>query len=202
VDAILAGERDPATLARLRHPRIQADEATLRKSLEGDRREEHLFTLRQSRHMYDAYRQQIEACDNEIARHPGEFEARVDIVRKPLPKLTGPSRKRRTKRTGDFRFDVRREAYSLFGVDVTRIPGLDGMAIPLFSEVGHDLAEKFSSAGHFASWLGLCPDNDKNGRQSRLEGVRKIDNRAGQMFRMAASSLHRSRSPLGAILFT
>src|ERR1017187_1010561 len=54
VDAILAGERDPAKLAKLRHGRIRADEATLRKSLEGDWREEHLFTLRQSRQMYDA----------------------------------------------------------------------------------------------------------------------------------------------------
>jgi len=200
VDAILAGERDPDQLARLRHPRIQADEATLRKSLEGDWRAEHLFTLRQSRHMYDTYRQQIEACDQEIAKRLGEFEARVDMGAKPLPKLQGPSRKRRTKRTGDFRFDVRQEAYRLFGVDVTRIPGLDGMAIPLFSEVGRDLAVQFPTAGEFASWSGLCPDNDKTGGRVVWKGVRKINNRAGQMFRMAASSLHHSRSPLGDLL--
>ena len=197
VDAILAGERDPAKLAKLRHGRIRADEATLRKSLEGDWREEHLFTLRQSRQMYDAYREQIEACDKELAKRLGDFEAKVDVAEKPLPKLTGPSRKRRTKRTGDFRFDTRQEAYRLFGVDVTRIPGLDGMAVSLFSELGRDLAVKFPTSGEFASWLALCTDNDKTGGSVVWKGVRNVKNRAGQMFRQAASSLHRSRSPLG-----
>lgn len=200
VDAILAGERDPAKLAKLRHGRIRADEATLRKSLEGDWREEHLFTLRQSRHMYDAYREQIEACDQELAKRLGDFEAKVDITEKPLPKRTGPSRKRRTKRTGDFRFDVRQEAYRLFGIDVTRMPGLEGMALSLFSEVGRDLAARFPNCGAFSSWLGLCPDNDKTGGRVVWKGVRKIHHRAGQMFRQAASSLHRSRSPLGDFL--
>jgi transposase len=200
VDAILAGERDPAKLAKLRHGRIQADEATLRKSLEGDWREEHLFTLRQSRQMYDAYRGQIEACDQELAKRLGDFEAKVDVAEKPLPQLTGPSRKRRTKRTGDFRFDTREEAYRLFGVDVTGIPGLGAMAIPLFSELGRDLAVRFPTSGEFTSWLALCPDNDKTGGSVVWKGVRKVKNRAGQMFRQAASSLHRSRSPLGDLL--
>lgn len=200
VDAILAGERDPAQLAKLRHGRIRADEATLRKSLEGDWREEHLFTLRQSRQMYDAYRKQIEECDREIVKYLGEFEAAVDVVEKPLPPRSGPSRKRRNKRTGDFRFDPRQEAYRLFGVDVTRIPGLEGMAIGLFSELGRDLAKNFPSSGEFASWLALCPDNDKTGGRVVFTGVRKAKNRAGQMFRQAASSLHRNRSRLGDLL--
>ena len=200
VDAILAGERDPAELAKLRHGRIRADEATLRKSLEGDWREEHLFTLRQSRQRYDAYREQIEACDKERAKRLGDFEAKVDVAEKPLPKCSGPSRKRRTKRTGDFRFDVPQEAYRLFGVDVTRIPGLDGMALSLFSELGRDLAAKFPNSGEFSSWLGLCSDNDKTGGRVVWKGVRKIKNRAGQMFRQAARALHRSRSPWGDLL--
>ncbi len=180
--------------------RIRADEATLRKSLQGDWREEHLFTLRQSRQMYDAYREQIEACDKELAQRLGDFEAKVDVAEKPLPKLTGPSRKRRTKRTGDFRFDTRQQAYRLFGVDVTRIPGLDGMAVSLFSELGSNLAIKFPNSDEFSSWLGLCPDNDKTGGKVVWRGVRNIKNRAGQMFRQAASALHRSRSPLGDLL--
>src|SRR5438046_2380268 len=49
VDAILQGERDPARLAALRDPRVQASEETVRKALVGDWREEHLFTLRQAR---------------------------------------------------------------------------------------------------------------------------------------------------------
>lgn len=194
VDAILAGERDAATLAKLRQQRIQASEETIRKSLEGDWRPEHLFTLKQSRQMYAWYRQQIEECDREIARQVGEFEPRVDLEEKPL--LPDGKPKRKTKRTGDFNFEVRPEAYKLFGVDVTRIPGLGGMALPLFGEVGRDLW-RFPTAGHFASWLGLCPDNDKSGGKVLWTGVRNVNNRAGRMFRQAANSLHGSDTPLG-----
>jgi transposase len=150
--------------------------------------------------MYITYRINIEACDEKIAKLLGGLEAQVDIQLQPLPAHPGPSRKRRTKRTGDFRFEVRTEAYKLFGLDVTRIPGLNELAIPIFSEVGRDLAVRFPTAGHFASWLGLCPDNDKSGGQVLWTGVRRINNRAAQMFRMAASSLHHNRSPLGDFL--
>ena len=200
IDAILAGERDPGKLADLRHPSIHADEGTIRKSLQGDWREEHLFTLKQSRQMYTQYRSSIAACDEKIVELVGAFEPKVDIEVKPLPPHVGPSRKRRTKRTGDFRFDPRTEAYKLFGVDITRIPGLNELAIPIFGEVGRNLAARFPSAGHFASWLGLCPDNDKSGGQVLWTGVRRVNNRAAQMFRIGASSLHHNRSRLGDFL--
>src|SRR6184192_2997990 len=45
VDAILAGQWDGAELAKLRDPHIKADTETIRKSLEGNWRPEHLFTL-------------------------------------------------------------------------------------------------------------------------------------------------------------
>ena len=42
VDAIPAGERDPAVLAKLRDYRVQASEEVVRKSLEGNWKAEHL----------------------------------------------------------------------------------------------------------------------------------------------------------------
>jgi len=45
LDAILAGERDPAKLAKLRDRRIKASEATIVKWLVGDYRREHPFTF-------------------------------------------------------------------------------------------------------------------------------------------------------------
>src|SRR6266576_6831586 len=62
VDAILAGQGDGAELAQLRDPRIQADTETIRKSLEGNWRPEHLFTLGQSRDLYRIDQQQIVNC--------------------------------------------------------------------------------------------------------------------------------------------
>jgi transposase len=96
-------------------------------------------------------------------------------------------------------FDLRTEAYKLFGVDVTQIPGLEENALPLFSEVGRDLA-KWPSAGHFASWLALCPDNDISGGKTLWRGMRTVKNRAGHLFRLAASSLHHSPTPMGNYL--
>jgi hypothetical protein len=74
VDAILAGERDGAELAKLRDPHIKADIETIRKSLEGNWRPEHLFTLGQSRDLYRIYQQQIVNCDLEIEKMLQAFE--------------------------------------------------------------------------------------------------------------------------------
>jgi hypothetical protein len=82
---------------------------------------------------------------------------------------------------------------------VTQIPGLQENALPLFSEVGRDMS-RWPSAGHFVSWLALCPDNDISGGKLLWRGARKVKNRAGQLFRMAAFSLHHSLTPLGNYL--
>lgn len=196
IDAIVAGERDAEKLAQLREPTIQASPETIRQSLVGDWRREHLFVLAQSRRLYQSYREQIAACDREIQALLGPLPPRADP--RDLPPPSKPVRK--TKRTaGAITFDYRAEAYRLFGVDLTRIPGLEGSVLALFSEVGRDLS-RFPTAAHFVSWLGLCPDNDKSGGQVLWRGARKIQQRAGQIFRLAAHSLHRNRSRLGEFL--
>src|SRR5215467_3241142 len=144
VDAILAGQRDAAELAKLRDSRIRADAETIRKSLVGNWRLEHLFTLRQSRELYRTYQQRIVDCDLEIENRLPKFEPRVDPAAKPLPpdqKRNRAGRKRR-KKNGHPNpgFDLRTEAYKLFGVDVTQVPGLEENALPLFSEVGRDMS--------------------------------------------------------------
>jgi transposase len=203
VDAILAGQRDAAELAKLRDPHIKVQAETIRKSLVGNWRPEHLFTLKQSRELYRTYQQLIVDCDLEIENMLPTFEARTDPVDKPLP----PDRKRnragkkRRKKNGHPNpgVDLRTEAYKLFGVDVTQIPGLEENALPLFSEVGRDMS-KWPTAPHFVSWLALCPDNDISGGKLLWRGVRTVKNRAGHLFRLAAFSLHHSPTPLGNYL--
>jgi hypothetical protein len=156
VDAIIDGERDPAVLAKLRDPRIQSCEETIRKSLEGNWRPEHVFTLQQSRRSYSYYQEQI-------AMKSG-FPAAGGPARTPLPPdRKGQQRRRKKKNVNpNTGFDVRTESYKLFGVDLTQIPGLMAMVLTLFSEVGRDMS-RWPTAGHFVSWLGLCPDNDISG---------------------------------------
>ena len=203
VDAILAGQRDAAELAKLRDPHIKVQAETIRKSLVGNCRPEHLFTLKQSRELYRTYQQLIVDCDLEIEKVLPTFEPRTDPVEKPLPPDRKQNRagKKRRKKNGHPNpgVDLRTEAYKLFGVDVTQIPGLEENALPLFSEVGRDMS-KWPTAPHFVSWLALCPDNDISGGKLLWRGVRTVKNRAGHLFRLAAFSLHHSPTPLGNYL--
>ena len=54
------------------------------------------------------------------------------------------------------------------------------------------------TAKHFASWLTLAPRNDISGGKILKSRTLKSKNRAAQAFRMAAQSVSRSDSALGA----
>ena len=86
------------------------------------------------------------------------------------------------------------------GVDLTRIDGIDGFtALKVISEIGTDMT-KWPSAKHFASWLGLSPDNRITGGKVKSSKTKLSANRAAAALRMAAHGLHRSDSALGAFL--
>ena len=84
-------------------------------------------------------------------------------------------------------------------MDITQIPGLEFLALQLFSEIGRSLS-CWPTAANFVSWLALCRDNDITGGRVVWRGRRRAHNRAGQLFRMAAYSLDRSPTPLGDYL--
>ncbi len=67
----------------------------------------------------------------------------------------------------------------------------------LFGELGRDLS-RFPTAKHFASWLGLCPDNRVSGGRVLAAKTRAVRSRAAYALRMAAQTLHHSHSALGA----
>jgi transposase len=71
----------------------------------------------------------------------------------------------------------------IFGIDLTKIPGIRvGIAQNLFGEIGPDCS-KFRSASAFASWMGLCPDNDISGGKVLRVGTRKVNCRAARALR-------------------
>jgi transposase len=191
VDAILAGQRNPSELAKLRNERIKATEEVIAKSLVGDYRAEHLFTLRQSLVAYRSYQNMIEDCDREIRQYLEEFKPP-----QPPPGSEGDGVNARVKNPsaeGILRSELKRT----FGIDLTKIPGIrTGIAQTLFGEIGPDFT-KFRSASAFASWMGLCPDNDISGGKVLWVGTRKVKCRAALALRMAAQSLHHSKSALG-----
>ena len=83
-------------------------------------------------------------------------------------------------------------------MDLTWIDGIDVMvARTLVSEVGLDMS-RWKTEAHFASWLGLCPDNRISGDKVLSRGTRHVVNRAATSLRMAATTLLRSQTYLGA----
>jgi len=197
LDAILAGERDAAKLAELRDPRVKAPAETVVQALVGDWRPEHLFTLGQALAAYRHYQELMVACDREIERLLGQFEARTAPTGSSLPPARDP-KKSRGNAVQLPHTDLRTELYRLLGVDLTQIPGLGATSVhALFAELGRDLST-FPTAKHFCSWLGLCPDNRVSGGKVLSVKTRDVKSRAARTLRLAAQSLHHSQTPLGA----
>jgi transposase len=189
IRAILAGERDPAQLARMRNVRIRASEADIARALHGNWREEHLFALKQAVALFDAYGVQLAECDRQLEAMLARLERHAGEPGKA---------QRRSKAKNAPAFDVRTYLFRLCGVDLTRINGIDvSTAMKVLAEIGPDLS-RFKSAKHFCSWLGLCPGTKISGGK-RLSGASKrTTNRAAQALRLAAANLKNSQSALGA----
>jgi transposase len=195
LDAILAGQRDPARLAALCHNGVRATPETLRKSLTGHFRQEHLFTLRQSLQAYRHYRTMVAECDAEIERHMRDLPPGARPQQDPPPHFT--RKPNRTARKNQFHFDMRSELHRVFGCDLTAVPGIHALtAHTLLSEIGPNLA-RFPTAGAFVSWLGLCPGTHKSGGRTLSSKTRATTNRAATALRLAARALHREKSYLG-----
>jgi transposase len=190
IRAIVAGERDPLKLARLRNYRVHASEDEIAKSLRGNWRAEHLFCLAQSLKLFDAYQELIAEAD-------AKSEAMLaQMQRAQCGELAPNKNKGRTKNAP--RFDVRTALFRWAGVDLTRIGGIDvTTALKILAEIGVDLS-RFESAKHFASWLGLCPGTRITGGKRISGATKRIANRVAQALKLAAQGLHRSQCALGA----
>jgi transposase len=192
IKAILAGERDPQVLSRNRDERCKHSATTIAKSLVGNYREEHLFALRQAVDLYETYQTKIADCEQAIIK---ELEKQPNVSDDEPPPADKETQARDRIRAG---VDVRDMLYQKSGVDLFAIPGLaaDTLLI-LASEVGFDM-RPWKTEKHFSSWLSLCPGTRRSGGKVLDSKTKRNPNRAAQAFRMAASSLSRSTTALGA----
>jgi hypothetical protein len=162
--------------------------------LEGRYRPEHLLELQLCLSMWEKYQEVIRQLDEVIA---GQLQAMRP--RSQLPPLESRPRQRGRK-PHEPHFDVRTALYYLSGVDLTLIEGIDAMhALVILSEIGTDLSA-WPTVKHFCSWLGLCPNWKKTGGKVKSSRTRRGKNRAATALRLAAFSLMRSKSYLGAYL--
>lgn len=193
VKAILAGERDPVTLAKLRDGRIKSSEDVIAKSLKGDYREEQLFILKQEFDSYHFYQHQIEALDKVIEACYYTFDKQEN--KKPLEQ-----KKSRRSSSNIPQFNLRESLYALTGVDCTAIPGLSELSVQtIIAEIGTDMS-KWQTEKHFTSWLGLSPTNKISGAKVLSSKTKKVKNNASNAFRMAACTVGKTQTALGAFM--
>jgi len=197
LDAILAGERNPHVLAELRDTRIKKPKDVIAKSLVGDWRPEHLFTLRQSLELYRNCQSMIAQCDQEIGQMLADFDSQIDPNDHPIPQISRKNAKPYGNQIRLAGTDLRHEMYRLFGTDLTQVPGIGpGIAHGLFAEMGADLSA-FPDVKCFTSWMGLCPDNRVSGGKILSAHTRDVKNRVANMLRMAAQSVQKAQCYLG-----
>lgn len=198
IQAILNGERSAAKLAALSVGGCRKNLGTIKKALEGNFRKEHLFALKQAYQAYEFFHGQIHVCEEEIQK----LLSSIAIASpQPLP-ITVPSLKKRTNKTksnrSPYSFDAPTAIKKITIADLTSIPGINAnLAVKIISEIGTDMS-RWANAKAFASWLGLCPGNKVSGGKVLSSKTKPSNNRAAQALRMAAVSLYRSKTALGA----
>lgn len=205
IRAILSGERNPWKLAKLRDRRIKATEEEIARSLEGNWRADNLFELKQAVDAYDFIHNQIAECDQRLqtllAALPEREVRETEVQAEALIKESAKRKQKRKKSRADGnapRFDLQAELKRVCGVNLTSIDGIDVMtAQTIVAELGTDYS-RWKNESHFTSWLGLTPSRDISGGKIVKQESRKIKSPVASMLRMAASSLIRSESYLGA----
>ena len=189
---IVDGERDPKKLAELRDRRCKNSYEIIVKSLEGNYRSEHVFSLKQALELYEFYQTKIIECDNEIEQTLKSFKSAIDIKENPL------EGKRKTAGKNQPKFDVRTLLYEKAGADLTRIDGInESTALTILSEIGFSV-ESWKASKHFCSWLGLSPGNKISGGKVITSKTKRCSNKVAASLRLAATNLCRSQTAFGA----
>ncbi len=159
LEAMIAGDEEPAALAALARGRMREKQAALEAALEGRMRSHQRFLLReQLRHIDD--------LDATIARLSEEIEERL----RPFQDAAGR---------------------------LMTIPGIGQRTAELIlAEMGPDMSV-FPTAGHLASWAGLCPGQDQSAGKRRSDRTRKGNSWLRTGLVEAAQAAGRTKTYLG-----
>ncbi|MGQ0735501.1 MAG: IS110 family transposase [Acidobacteriota bacterium] len=192
---IVAGHRDPQQLAQHRDYRCRASEAEIVAALTGNYRAEQVFVLQQNLELFDMYQQQLASCDTAIEAHLAPLAA---TTAPPPSALPAARRRPNAREKNEPRFDLRTPLHQLTGVDLSQIDGIGPYnALRLLSEIGTDMT-RWPTEKHFTSWLTLAPHNKISGGRLLSSRTQPSANRAAAIFRLAAMTLGRTQTALGA----
>ena len=194
IRAILGGERNPAVLARMRDRRCHATVETIEKALAGNYRAEHLFALEQALALYDTYQQKAYACDARIEAVLKELSARRGREAGPLPS----PRQNRSRQQNSLLFDVRQRSSRYSARTLPRSTA----SVPTSHLSSSLSAATISPLGRvpntLTSWLCLAPSNKISGGKVLSSRTRRSGSRAASLLRLAAVTVGRTDTALGA----
>jgi hypothetical protein len=201
IRAIVAGERDPRTLAALRNYRGQKDADESALALTGTWREEHLCVLTQALARFDVYTAQLREGDAHIARAFSVITPRFASTPEasvPADTPTPPRRKPPSPSKNAPDGNTRAPLLRMTGVELGAVHGISASsAQTLVSEIG-TARRTWPDDKHVCSWRGLAPQQDISGGKVRKTRTMKKRNRAAQACRMAAQSVLRAACAFGA----
>lgn len=191
IRAILAGERDPHELAKLRDERCAKNEAEIAEALFGKYSDDHLFELDQAVRTWDHFQKLIAECNERLEEQAAAFEKKADRESAPSARRVEHVRK------NVLTFDARTYFYEILGQDLTQIDGISTGTVSAFlAEVGTNV-DAFENEKHFSSWLRICPGKNTTGGRNRSSRNRPTTNRFTTALRIAAQTLAHSKSALG-----
>lgn len=196
IRAIVAGERDPKKLATFRDRRCKKSVAQIAEHLTGNWRDEHLFNLDTTLQLYDSFQEKIAAYDRRLQR---ELESLQPPERKDAPVPAHPKKSKEKAIIKRGEQSLRTHLWRFAGVDLSRIDGLSTTStLTVLTEVGLELTN-FPDENNFVSWLRLAPRTGYSaGKPVKTTRNGMGATRVANVLRMAALSLQRSPSALGA----
>jgi transposase len=192
---IASGINTPQNLLDLiKVDRLKASKEDLLKSLHGHYKPQFIKILQHQLTALDFFKEQMK-----------EYELLIeDVLKKMLPQDeegNKPEIKKKTTQTrkNQYGINVKEFLKHIVGVDLTSIDGLDEISVlEIISVTGLDM-NKWVTAEHFASWLGLSPRPKKSGGKIIGYDKKVTKNNATQAFRIAAQTMWQNKGALGQL---